>query len=229
MSIVEPQPAVPKPSVRWYRLTPDRLVLGLLGVEGLLWLSDRLCWPVWHKGYAVLTAVAVVGVAMLLMLGWFAVALVFRWRFQFSIRSLLVLVVVIAVPCSWMAAEMKKAREQAEAINKLDAIVIYGDAGDSSATAAPPRGTVWLRTLLGNEFFYDAVRVDLNSDTRMDRLKELAQLHILILSGDDVTDAGLQHLEGLTQVRKLALVGTKVTNEGVKKLQRALPNCEIQK
>jgi hypothetical protein len=26
---------------RWYRLTPDRLILGLLAVEGLLWLSER--------------------------------------------------------------------------------------------------------------------------------------------------------------------------------------------
>ena len=51
----------------------------------------------WHKGYAVLTGVAVVGVAMLLMGVWFAVALVFRRRFQFSIRSLLVLVVIVAI------------------------------------------------------------------------------------------------------------------------------------
>ncbi len=101
---------IPKP--RWYRLTPDRLVLLLVVIEGLLWLSDRLGSPGWHKGYAALKAVASVGVAMLLMLLWFAVSLIFRWRFQFSIRSLLVLVVVVAIPCSWMAAEKKKAMEQ---------------------------------------------------------------------------------------------------------------------
>ena len=95
----------PTPHPRWYCLTPDRLILVLLVVEGLLWLSERLGWPVWHKGYAVLTAVAAVGVALVLMLLWFAVALVFRWRFQFSIRSLLVLAVVVAIPCSWMAVE----------------------------------------------------------------------------------------------------------------------------
>ncbi len=88
----------PKP--RWFHLTPDRLILGLLVIEGLLWLSERLGWPAWHKGYAVLTAVASVGIAFVLMLIWFALALVFRWRFQFSIRSLLVLVVVVAIPCS---------------------------------------------------------------------------------------------------------------------------------
>ena len=82
----------------------------------LLWLSERFGWLGWHKGYAVLTGVAVVGVAMLVMLVWFAVALVFRRRFQFSLRSLLVLVVVVALPFSWLAVEMKKAREQKEVV-----------------------------------------------------------------------------------------------------------------
>ena len=51
---------------------------------------------------------------MLVMLVWFAVALVFRWRFQFSIRSLLVMAVVVALPFSWLAAEMQAAKRQAE-------------------------------------------------------------------------------------------------------------------
>ena len=97
---------------RRFHLTPGRFVIGLLAVEVLLWLSERFGWLGWHKGYAVLTAVACVGVAMLLMVVWFAVALIFRWRFQFSMRSLLVLVVVVALPCSWLAVEMKAAREQ---------------------------------------------------------------------------------------------------------------------
>ena len=41
------------------------------------------------------------------MLAWFSAGLVFRRRFQFSVRSLLVLVVVVAVPCSWMAVEIR--------------------------------------------------------------------------------------------------------------------------
>jgi hypothetical protein len=48
------------PRVRWYRLTPDRVVIALLAVEGLLWLSERFGWFGWHKGYAVLTAVALI-------------------------------------------------------------------------------------------------------------------------------------------------------------------------
>jgi hypothetical protein len=83
-------------------------VIALPAVEGLLWLSERFGLPAWHKGYAVLTVVASVGVAMVLMLVWFGVALVFRWRFQFSLRTLLVLTVVIAVPCSWFARWWKE-------------------------------------------------------------------------------------------------------------------------
>ena len=67
---------------RWFYLTSGRFVLLLLTVEVLLWLSNWLGWPGWHKGYAVLTSVAAVGVGMLLMFVWFAVALIFRWRFQ---------------------------------------------------------------------------------------------------------------------------------------------------
>jgi hypothetical protein len=86
---------------------PAWLIFGLLVVEGLLWLSERYRWFSFNekKGWTVLIGVAVVG---LVMLGWFLVSLIFRWRFQFSIRSLLVLAVAVALPFSWMAVEMKR-------------------------------------------------------------------------------------------------------------------------
>ena len=85
-----------------------------MAVELLLWLSDRFDWLGWHKGYAVLTSVAVVGVAMLAMAVWFAAVLVFRRRFQFSVRSLFVLVVAVALPFSWLAVNIKEARDRAQ-------------------------------------------------------------------------------------------------------------------
>jgi len=47
------------------------------------------------------------------------------------------------------------------------------------------------------------------------------------LRGTKVTDAGLVHLKELTNLHTLYLINTKVTDEGVKKLQTALPNCNI--
>ena len=40
--------------IRRLRLTPDRLILSLLVAETLLFLSNWLAWPAWHRGYAVL-------------------------------------------------------------------------------------------------------------------------------------------------------------------------------
>ena len=67
-----------------------------------------------------LVAVAGVGVVLMTMLLWFLVALVFRRRFQFGIRTLLVLTVAVALPCSWLAEEMKKAREQSQAVRAIE-------------------------------------------------------------------------------------------------------------
>jgi hypothetical protein len=100
----------PTPIHRHLRPSPAWLIVGLLVVEGLLLLSERYRWFWFNekKGWAVLVCVAVLGVAMLVMLGWFVVSLIFRWRFQFGIRSLLVLVVVVAIPCSWLVVERER-------------------------------------------------------------------------------------------------------------------------
>ena len=73
-----------------------------------------------------LVTIAAVGAALLLMLLWFLVALLFRRRFQFSLRSLMLLVVVVAIPCSWLAVARKAAREQQAAV---EAIRKYGGTG----------------------------------------------------------------------------------------------------
>ena len=107
---------------RWYRLTPDRCVVALLALEGFLLLSAWFRWFPFneHKGWTVLICLATVGAALVLMFLWFLAALVFRLRFQFSLRSLLLLVVVVAIPCSWLATEMEAARKQREAVEEIE-------------------------------------------------------------------------------------------------------------
>ena len=121
--------------VRWFHLTSGRVVIGLLAVEGLLRLSERFQWPAWHKGYAVLAAVASVGLTMLLMLLWLVLAIALRRRFQFSIRSLLVLTVAVALPCSWLAVKKGAANQQrlvADEIKRLAAL-----SGTTMSSPAP--------------------------------------------------------------------------------------------
>ncbi len=238
------------PQTRRFRLTPARFVIGLLVVEGLLWLSDRFGWLGWHKGYAVLTAVASVGVATLVMLGWFGVALVFGRRFQFSIRSLLVLVVVVALPCSWLAVEMKKASEQKEAVETVETCCwdVLPDDGPRQVTYdyevdckigsgtfylyyPEMPGPNWLRDLLGKDFFTHVVELHLSDsqfpDANLRCLAGFSHLQDLDLSRTLVADEGVQNLTGLLELERLYLTDTKITDAGVAKLQQALPNCKI--
>ena len=131
------------PKLRWFHPTPGKLLVVLLAVEGGLMLSK----PWFPKGWAVLIAVAAVGVFLLVMLLWFAVALLFRRRFQFSLRSLLVLTVAVAVPFSWLAVEIKWAREKREAVeawSKLGGVISYDYemAGISLVGGATPHESV---------------------------------------------------------------------------------------
>ncbi len=190
-----------KPQLRWYRLTPDRLVLLLLVVECLLWLSNWLRWLAWHKGYAVLTGVAVVGLAMLALLAWFVVALLLRWRFQFSVRSLLVLATVIAIACGWITDAMKKANRQREVIS-----AIHSSLGDAVSYESDPEGPrpcfvpipapvlpppTTLENLLGTDFFHEAVAVDIPFtlvDEAIAQLKRLGSLRTVYVNGADEDD-----------------------------------------
>ena len=244
--------ADPTPKPRRFHPTPSWLVLGLLAVEGLLWLSQRFQWLTWSKGYAVLIAVASVGVAFLLMSLWLLVSLLFRWRFQFSIRSLLVLTVAVALPFSWLAVEMKAAREQHDAVAAIWGLrgsVVYdwqdpiwgtvGDGGQGFMLActplldAHPPGPAWLRNLLGDDYFGQVEIVDLSetqvADDGLERIQRLSQTRILYLGGSKVTDAGLAHLAGLTQLEELYLGGTQVTDQGAMRLRQALPQCHFSR
>ena len=215
----------PAPHPRWFHLTPGRLLVGLLVIEGLLFVFSG--W--FPKGYAVLLALVAVGVAMSAMLVWFLIALIFRLRFQYSLRSLLVLTLAIALPCSWLAVEMKKATEQRETvewISKGSGSVRYAN---EWLSGAEPKGPVWLRNLLGDDFFNDVFLARVNGDAQMAHLARLTHLRVLWLQETKVTDAGLAHLAGLTQLKCLFLEHTKVTDAGVKKLQQALPNCQINR
>ncbi|MGD0898054.1 MAG: hypothetical protein ABR915_09490 [Thermoguttaceae bacterium] len=220
MSVAESQPAAPQPKPRWYHLTPDRLILALLALVCLLWLSERLGWLPWHKGWTVLAAVASVGVALLFFFLWLVAALVFRLRFQFSIRSLLVLTVAVAIPCSWLAMEIKKAKEQKATVEGM--AVGYDwetDAYGSLLPNAQPPEPQLLRELLGNDFFDQVAAASIRDDAQMERVKGLSRL-CNVMGETQVTDAGLKHLEGLSQLRVLNLVNSKITDGGLQHLER---------
>ena len=175
----------------------------LLGVEGFLWLADWTRLPPFggHKGWAVLTAVAAVAVVTLVMAVWWLAALLLRWRFQFGIRTLLVLSVSVAVPCGWIGAEAEHARRQRQVVQEIEAKggwlrydYQFYPSGTLGLGLRPP-GPAWLQAALGKDFFGNVVRVSLSNtvvdDAWLRRLGCLRELRLLWLDGATVTDAGL--------------------------------------
>ena len=242
---------MPKPSIRRIRLAPRLLIAVLLVTEGSLYLAESFRWL--PKGWPVLIASAAVSAVILLMLVWFAVALVFHWWFQFSVRSLLVLIVVVALPGSWLAWELKQAQMQRAAlaeIEKFDVLVFYdyqiSKSGQVNILANPP-GPDWLISAFGDDFMVDAVEVCLSgnwhpdwdgnsvehsdpqvADALLPHIEKLRALQTLFLRGNLFNDAWLERLKRFTYLSTLCLIDTHVTEEGVRKLQQELPNCKIE-
>ena len=111
----------PSPKPRWYHLSPDRLIVGLIAIQVFLLLSEQFQWFTFNekKGWTVLIAIGVVCVAVAVMLLWGLVCLSFRRRFQFGVRSLLVFLTAVSVPLGWFGWEMQKAKRQREAVEAV--------------------------------------------------------------------------------------------------------------
>ncbi len=216
---------------RRFRLTPDRVVLGLLVAECLLWLSDRMGWPAWHKGCAVLAGLGLIGMSMLGLVLWFAIAIIFRGWFQFHIRTLLVMALAVAVPFSWLAMQLKEAREQQMALREIDALgeSLYEFDFDD----VQPPWPSWLRELVGTDFMADVRYVELASEDTVDdallqRLKCFSKLQSLVLNCVQVTDAGWKLIGAMRQLQTLELVDTEVTEAEIDRLRKSLPGCSIE-
>jgi hypothetical protein len=220
------QPVMPHENPRRFHPAPVWLLVAVLAVEVGLFVSE----PWLPKGWPVLIAVACLLAAMAMVLLWFVVALFFRWRFQFSLRSLLVLTVVVAATCSWMTVRMQQAekqREVDESLCKLRGYVNYDYDFDSSGKQIlPPKqpSPAWLRNLLGDDFFREVTHLRLCeskvTSVDLELIGSLKHLKELNLIATDITDgAGLKHLEALGELEELALGMTQVTDAGLKHLK----------
>jgi len=129
-------------------------------------------------------------------------------RFRFSLRTLLVVVVLLSVGLGWFAFKMRQAERQRKAV---EAIIeaggwvtydcdLYEDLGYMQRPVSP--APAWLTRLVGDDFFLDVGDVYLSgtkcADEDMEYLKRLTNLNRLNISGTQVTDAGLKHLRRRT-------------------------------
>ena len=135
-----------------------------------------------------------------------------RW-YQWRLRSLFVLTLLVAVAMSWLTVMMRNQRKQKAAAEEIT------KAGGKVMTEP-----TWLGKLLRDDSLVIVTFVDLyktkTTDAGLDRLKVLTELQTLTLWDAKITDAGLERLKVLTELQSLYLDGcTKVTDAGLEHLK----------
>ena len=212
-----------EPIPRWYRFTPDLFVICVLLVECVLWLWERsqsiALSPL--KGLIIPIYTAALCVAFLSILLWFIASLFFHRRFQFSLRSLFVLAIVVAVPCSRVATLMQQARHQREAVAMICSL-----GGDVHEAQHFPDWWITLHGLFPDVFFEEIRFVEFKSKNNgvsdadlKEIVKLLPHINLLFLAATNVTDAGLETLDGLNELNWLSLSDTKITDSGMERLK----------
>ncbi len=175
---------------------------------------------------------------------------------RFSVRGLLVVVLVIGAGLGWLVRSARIQREAVEAIKNAGGSVCYnweysdGNVISGGNPWAPP----WWVNLVGVDYFghvslvvspsarVSAATIELVgplsqleelrlghsavADAGLGHLNGLGKLKRLILTGTDVNDTALVHLKGLRELSALDLIGTGVTDAGLAHL-KGLSNLSV--
>ena len=149
-----------------------------------------------------------------------------RW-FQYSLRSFLILLTALAV---WLGVVVNRAREQREAVKAIEAlgghiiydwsIVEWHDGGTYTMDIArKPPAPVWLRRIIGDDFFQDAVVVHFWGEWA---------------SHEEFEERILDAVPHLQRLRRLKTAGVFFSREDlfstatIEKVKSALPDCELK-
>ncbi len=117
-----------------------------------------------------------------------------RWL-QVSLRTFLVLMLLVSIGLGWLGTAIQRGRERRNAV--LAIIELGGNVSYQEPSNFLQRSD-WLRKSLGDELLLDVESVSLtyprNSDADLVHLKGLTKLKTLGLHYTQVSDAGLVHL-----------------------------------
>jgi hypothetical protein len=150
-----------------------------------------------------------------------------RKYLRFSLRSLLVLILLIAGWLGWIVHRARAQRDAVAAILKLQGTVKY-DWERKDGRNLPngkPWWPGWLVSLFGIDYFARVTQVRLVavhelSDSELVHISNLSGLEELDLHRSPVTDARLSYLAGLTDLQSLTLFHTPVSDTGLVRLTK---------
>jgi hypothetical protein len=208
------------PKRRRYAPTATKFLWAVLLMQGLLYFSGHFRW-FWfneRKGYTVLIAVAATAVVLVLfVLGAVASRLIGR-KSQFGLSTLLLLILVMAIPLGWLGGEIDLARRQRAAVAHIRGrgdFVSFDDqpflariGPNLFAMAVPQIGPPpYLERVLGQDLFHDVLTVSMDRvyDETLEGLKSLPRLRSLRITDATVTEDALKNLRGLRELRSLTI------------------------
>lgn len=206
---------------RYYAPTPAKFLLAVVLMQGTLFLSSSFRW-FWfnqHKGYTVLIAVVATAILLLLFVIVAAASWFIKSKAQFSLATLLLLILIMAVPCGWLAREMSLARERQEITQRIESSGgLWGGRAFPDKMLAPllKRPRPFLRTVFGDHFFCDVDHIWVHDRELLQRFEVFDQLYQL--ECDSATDADVQHLRGLQRLARLNLKDPQITDAGLESL-----------
>jgi hypothetical protein len=179
--------------------------------------------------------------------------------FQFGLRALLIFATLVGCGLGWFGAKIQEGRRQQAAIGAIGVLRggaqsdYFGYVTDvnlafcfvEDADLQPLKWLTQLQVLrLAGTQVSDGGLACLErldhletlelsdpkiTDAGLTHLAGLTGLKSLDLALTQTSDAGLEHLRGMTRLENLVLYGTQVTEAGVANLQKALPNCHIER
>ena len=187
-----------------HHVSPGLLLSALFAIVSLLWISEQfgLLWPHRQKGWAVLAAVSAVGLFVLATVAWWVGSILWGLWFQYTIRILFALALLVAWVSAWLAVDLKRAEAQRKAVGAIRrsgySSVTYEDEPDDLSVVAfqaPDRSGMLsscAQRYLGEDFFHYPVIayvVPGHGENPIPYLRELGSLRkIYVLSEDPDLD-----------------------------------------
>jgi internalin A len=156
-----------------------------------------------------------------------------RWwkrpRVRLTVRTLMILVLVLAGGLGWIVHRARVQREAVAAIERSGGRVRYAyeRKDQNPIPGGKSRWPGWLIGMVGVDYFETVVFAELferGSDAEMawiGRLGRLEELYLNVSNSDGppasgLTDAGMVHVAGLDRLRTLLISSNRVGNAGLK-------------
>jgi len=147
-----------------------------------------------------------------------------RTWLQFRLRTLFVLVAIVALPCAWLAWKMEHKRKERALIAELDRFGVYVERDwvrdeqlkGNLQKLPPPPGPIWFRWLFGDDFFAEVVHICLPPDgDSWERKSPGRLLEKWGWTDEAVDDDGLRVVAQFSHLESLQIGWTEVGDAGL--------------